>query len=183
MTLMTRMARLFKADMHGILDWLEEPEAVLKQAVRDMETAIDKAEQTVAALVRKETQLQATVSRLETAMTELDNHIDLCFEESNESLARTFVGKKLAMEKRLAAVKHMVAEVAAQKDAQQRQIATQREQLKTIVDKMQLFVEHSPSWSDQGGGESVDYPVVDEEVEVAFMHEKRRRASRETTEQ
>ncbi|ETW92791.1 MAG: hypothetical protein ETSY1_42105 [Candidatus Entotheonella factor] len=38
MTLMMRITRLFKADMHGLLDLLEEPEAVLKQAIRDMQS-------------------------------------------------------------------------------------------------------------------------------------------------
>ena len=40
MTLLTRITRLFKADMHGILDGLEEPEEVIKQAIRDMEENI-----------------------------------------------------------------------------------------------------------------------------------------------
>lgn len=183
MTLINRMARLFKADMHGILDWLEEPEAVLKQAVRDMETTIDTAEQAVAALVRKEAQLQAAVNTLTTAITELDHHIDLCFDEANEALARTFVSKKLATEKRLAAARYMAAEVAARKEAQQRQIAIQRQQLKAIVDKMQLFVEHASSWSEQEAAERGDYSVADEEVEVAFMREKRRRSGRQPAEQ
>lgn len=40
MTLIARMTRLFKADLHGILDSLEEPEEVAKQAIRDMEEDI-----------------------------------------------------------------------------------------------------------------------------------------------
>jgi phage shock protein A len=43
MTLITRVSRLFKADVHGILDALEEPEAILKQAVREMEDEIEKS--------------------------------------------------------------------------------------------------------------------------------------------
>jgi phage shock protein A len=40
MTLITRITRLFKADLHGILDGLEEPQEVIKQAIRDMEEDI-----------------------------------------------------------------------------------------------------------------------------------------------
>ena len=37
MALINRVSRLFKADFHAVLDQLEEPEQILKQAIRDME--------------------------------------------------------------------------------------------------------------------------------------------------
>ena len=37
MALINRVARLFKADFHAVLDQIEEPELLLKQAVREME--------------------------------------------------------------------------------------------------------------------------------------------------
>ena len=42
MSVLRRITRLFKADLHGILDCLEEPEAILRQAMRDMEDEIEK---------------------------------------------------------------------------------------------------------------------------------------------
>jgi len=40
MNILTRISRLFKADIHGILDSLEDPEIIFKQAVRDMQDEI-----------------------------------------------------------------------------------------------------------------------------------------------
>jgi len=40
MALMTRITHLFKADMHAIIDSIEEPSSVLKQAIREMEDLI-----------------------------------------------------------------------------------------------------------------------------------------------
>ena len=40
MTLINRMSRLFKADVHGILDQLEDPAIALKQAIREMEIQV-----------------------------------------------------------------------------------------------------------------------------------------------
>ena len=37
MALINRVTRLFKADIHAVLDQIEEPEQLLRQAVRDME--------------------------------------------------------------------------------------------------------------------------------------------------
>ena len=37
MALITRVSRLFQADFHAVLDRIEEPEVLLRQAVREME--------------------------------------------------------------------------------------------------------------------------------------------------
>ena len=37
MALINRLSRLFKADFHAVLDQIEEPELLLKQAIREME--------------------------------------------------------------------------------------------------------------------------------------------------
>jgi phage shock protein A len=37
MRLIARVSRLFRADLHAVLDRVEEPDLVLRQAVREME--------------------------------------------------------------------------------------------------------------------------------------------------
>jgi hypothetical protein len=71
-----------------------------------------------------------------------------------------------------------VTDVTATKDVQQRKIDEQKEQLKTIVEKMQLFVENPCQPISQEpvtAFESSHLTVSDEEVEIAFLHEKRKR--------
>lgn len=182
MTLITRVARLFKADMHGILDWLEEPEAVLKQAVRDMETEIENGEQTLAELERKAEKLKAVVDNLRETITELEGRIDICFEEDNHDLARTFIRKKLETENRLKVATRTAAAVTTEKAVQQQKINDQKEQLSVVVEKMQLFVDSYAQSSRQepfAAFESGQVVVSDEEVEIAFLHEKRQRAGSE----
>jgi len=41
MALVTRLTRLFQADFHAVLDRIEEPDLQLKQAVREMQFALD----------------------------------------------------------------------------------------------------------------------------------------------
>ena len=45
MALITRISRLFKADFHAVLDQIEEPEVLLRQAVREMEDSIAHGDQ------------------------------------------------------------------------------------------------------------------------------------------
>ena len=60
MTLITRLSRLFRADFHAVLDRIEEPETLLRQAIREMEEEIACQE-------------QAMAERLDGARTELYN--------------------------------------------------------------------------------------------------------------
>ncbi|RLA35148.1 MAG: hypothetical protein DRR11_01080, partial [Gammaproteobacteria bacterium] len=47
MALINRISRLFKADFHAVLDQIEEPEQLLKQAIRDMEDELATTEQSI----------------------------------------------------------------------------------------------------------------------------------------
>ena len=179
MTLITRLARLFKADVHGMLDWLEEPEAMLKQAVRDMETEIEQGEHTLAELQRRDQKLKAFEDGLRQTLTELEVHIDVCLEEDNDDLVRAAIRKKLEAEHRLRATVQTAAALTAEQEAQQRKLNEQQEQLSAIVEKMQLFVDsslHASTQEPYTTFERSTLAVSDTEVEIAFLHTKRQRA-------
>ena len=181
MTLMMRISRLFKADIHELLDGFEEPEAVLKQAIRDMRHEIEQGEQTLADLGRKEAKQHAVRQRLEDQMTELDEQIEICFEADNDDLARSVIRKKLATERRLRTAQRAEADLSVRKDADYNALQEQKAQLQVIVEKMQAIMEteipgREPMPDDIA--ESAPFTVSDEEVEIAFLREKRQRAER-----
>ncbi|MGH8626524.1 MAG: PspA/IM30 family protein [Gammaproteobacteria bacterium] len=47
MALITRVARLFRSDLHVVLDRVEEPEVLLRQAIREMEEELSSDEQRI----------------------------------------------------------------------------------------------------------------------------------------
>ena len=110
MTLMQRMTRLLKADLHGLLDGLEDPEEVVKQTIREMEEALEYKEQTLTALHAMLQRLIAEEQEVGRAAREIDHHIDLCFEAGNETLARNFVRKRLETERQARDVARAVEE-------------------------------------------------------------------------
>ena len=57
MALITRVSRLFQADFHAVLDRIEEPEAILRQAVREMEEELARDEQRSTMLQQEQRQL------------------------------------------------------------------------------------------------------------------------------
>jgi phage shock protein A len=175
MTLIMRITRLFKADMHGLLDLLEEPEAVLKQAVRDMESEIGQGQQTLAERRQREARLRRASTQLESSIHAYEEQIDIAFEAQNDDLARTFIRKKLEAENRLQATVRAIAEMAAETDAMQNRLRDQQAQLDAIIAKMPLSA-GEPSSPEPPVGSAAPSGVAEEDVEAAFLREKRKRA-------
>lgn len=175
MTLMRRITRLFKADMHGLLDLLEEPEVVFKQAIRDMESEIGQGQQTLAERRQREERLRRASTQLESSINAYEEQIDIAFEAQNDDLARTFIRKKLEAENRLQATVRAIADMAAETNAMQHRLRDQQAQLDAIIAKMPL-VASEPSYTEPPVGSAAPSGVAEEDVEVAFLREKRKRA-------
>jgi len=179
MTLIARMTRLFKADLHGILDSLEEPEEVVKQAIRDMEEDIATRERRLDELRTVVQRLTIEAQELTASMQESERQIDLCFAAGNEALAKNLIRKRLEMARRARGIARAQDETRAQSEGLARQLAEHKEQLAAVMQKLKLYEETRASqpWVAsfcsplQGGG-----LVTDDEVEVAFLEEQRRRS-------
>ena len=77
MALINRISRLFKADFHAVLDQIEEPEALLKQAIRDMEDELASTEQRIAVCAHDQDALSVRKSELDTAVADIGSQLDL----------------------------------------------------------------------------------------------------------
>jgi len=181
MTLMQRMTRLLQADLHGLLDGLEDPEETVKQTIRDMEEALEHKAQILAALHATLQRLTAEEQEVERAAREVDYHIDLCFDAGNDALARSFVRKRLETARQARDMARAVAETQARRAALERTMAEQRQQLAAVVQQLDLSLatrqRHASTTSPFTPGQS-GAAITDDEVEVAFLDEKRRRAGR-----
>jgi phage shock protein A len=179
MTLITRITRLFKADLHGILDSLEEPEEVIKQAIRDMEEDIATQEHRLEELRVVLQQLKREAQETAVAIQEIEAQIDICFAAENESLARILIRKRLEMARHAKGIARAQEETQAQSDELATRIATHKAQLASVVQKLRAYEETRPRhpWASSPcaaplGGSG----ITDDEVEVAFLEEKRRRS-------
>ena len=179
MTLITRITRLFKADLHGILDGLEEPEEVIKQAIRDME-------EDIAAQERRREELRTVLQQLEreaqettATMQEIESQIDICFAAENEPLARNLLRKRLEMARHAKAIARAQEETRAQSDELATRIATHKAQLASVVQKLRAYeaTRSRHPWASSSCAPLQSGSVItDDEVEVAFLEEKQRRS-------
>jgi phage shock protein A len=178
MALINRVSRLFKADFHAVLDRIEEPEQLLKQAIRDMEDALAATEQRIK-LCRHDTEtLSVRKSELEHALTEIDEQLDLCFESDKEDLAKNLIRRKLEAARLLQRLNAKHAANEKYLADQGRMLDENRATLEGLRQKAELFAQRPPARSNSGSEfDDIDWmaremTVGDDEVEVAFLREK-----------
>ncbi|MDH3441259.1 MAG: PspA/IM30 family protein [Gammaproteobacteria bacterium] len=182
MALINRVSRLFKADFHAVLDQIEEPEQVLKQAIRDMEDELQASELRIATCAQECEGLARHQAELENSVREFSGQLDLCFQTGKDELARGLIRKKLEAERVLKRINARLDANAAMLADQRRLLEENRNTLDSLRQKNEVFSRRtSPR---ESGAEFADVSwlagdmnVSDDDVEIAFLHEQSQRSA------
>lgn len=175
MALITRFSRLFSADLHAVLDRLEEPEILLKQAVREMEEELARLRDEALGARTELQRVARQQASIGNRLTAFDSELDVCFGAGQDTLARSLIRRKLETErlteslaKRHATLVERLAELDSTIIDNDRHLAVMRE-------KIEVLAEHHGSPCSTAAG-CDDISVGSDEVEVAFLREQQRRA-------
>jgi len=171
MALINRMSRLFTADVHAVLDRIEEPDVLLKHAIREMDEELARSEQRARQLEHERETLADRHRKVQAALAELASQLDVCFANGNDELARKVVKRKLETEKLREHVVERRQAVDKQIAAQRALADEQRERLDVMRQKAELLAS-APS-GDEWGRPS--FTAGDDEVEVALLRERQAR--------
>jgi phage shock protein A len=180
MTLITRLSRLFRADFHAVLDRIEEPETLLRQAIREMEDELACQQQAIRVASQEDSEYRARRERLEERLAEIEDELDLCFSSGKDELARGLVKRKLETQrlgKHLAVRQDELQQALARRHAT---LAENRAALDSLRQKAELVAFRGAADGDPDERGMADHsagdPVVTaEEVEVAFLREQQAR--------
>ncbi|MDH5784704.1 MAG: PspA/IM30 family protein [Chromatiales bacterium] len=177
MALITRLSRLFKADMHAVLDRIEEPQQMLQQAIREMEQALYQEQQQLKLQQHEQVELQRQMDGLLQKVECSQKELDLCLNSGKEELARGIIRRRLERE-RLAGVITQRQQLLGEKITQlSNRIEQQRNELEGMRQKAELVAAAAPV-SDHGRGVGeCAIRVSEDEVEIALLREKERRAA------
>lgn len=166
MALINRVSRLFKADFHAVLDKIEEPEQLLRQAIREMQDDLAATGQRIKLCAHDNEALSVRKAELEGALAQSDEQLDLCFESGKDDLAKNLVRKKLG-------IAQLLQRLNAKQTANEKYLADQgamlnenRATLEGLRQKAELITQRTPAHAAR------DITVGDDEVEVAFLREK-----------
>ena len=175
MSIVKRFVRLMKADIHGILDSIEEPESVLRQAVRDMEESIERIHADLATERTHSERVKRSQQQNELSKKEAERQVDLCFHASNEALAKTFVRRKLECGQRDKLLRRQHDEIERRIAELEQKERSQQEKLGAVREKMEIFCEAAHSKSVHGTDGPDTLFVSEEQVEIALMEERAKR--------
>lgn len=176
MALITRVARLFRADFHAVLDRIEEPDVLLRQAIREMEEALGGDEHRLRMLNQEQEQLLARTRELDQALHDIEEELDICFGADKDELARPLVRRKLEAQRLGNQLSRRRENLQQARTSLEARLQDSRCQLENMRQKAALIDDEYQCGSADDSWTGADVTVRDEDVEVAFLREKRKRA-------
>ncbi len=176
MALITRMTRLFRADLHAVLDHIEEPDILLRQALREMEASFTGSEQQLKLLKHEAVQLKNRTQNFEQALQEMDDELDICFFSQQDDLARALVKRKLESKRHLKQTAEKLTTSRQNCSTLEQKLNEQRAQLENMHQKVELLNDDPASSGNDNSWQAREFSIRDDEVEIAFLKEKQKRS-------
>jgi phage shock protein A len=177
MALIRRLSRLVTADVHAVLDQLEDPATLLKQAIREMEEALENQQNEIADLAQRRDALLRRARELADTPRDVDAKLDIAFEAGDLELAKRLTRRKLEAEKLLARLADKRAAIDDELAHCNAELAESRERLEGMRQKAECFdVESAPSR--RPAFDDDELTVGDDELEAAFLRERSARTAR-----
>lgn len=172
MALITRLARLWRADINALLDRLEAPELVLGQAVREMEQALDGDRRGLAHLRRELARLGPQECACSESLGQAESALLESLAQGREDLARALIRRRLESERGQRRLGLRRAELESELDRVQRRVVERESQLAELRAR-------AAAYQDPAAGPDADpiqpwvSPIGDEEVEIHLLRAKR----------
>lgn len=175
MALLGRMARLLSADLNAVMDTLEEPDALLAQAIRDMEDEIaDSRRQLRLARARIE-DLDSRKKHLQRRIDKLNGELDLCFQSENDELARGLIRRKLQLERLAERTGAELDDATAHAEDDAARHESCEQTLVEMKEKAELVSTKTAQRPQGSLGDLFDEAISSDEIEAAMLREKQAR--------
>lgn len=177
MALITRMIRLFKADLHGIMDQIENQELLLKQHLRDMHASLMQKEAGLKHICRARELAQQDYEKGKKECDRLEGDLKIALKNGKDDLGRMLI-KKLKPLTRIQADRRQYIDRLTDEIRQFRaKIEQQRLQYEQLQQKAKEYMHRAEQqrWEDIGPAAQPGFAVDDlseEEIELELLQRK-----------
>ena len=178
MPILNRLSSLVFADVHAVLDKLEDPHTSLNMAVRDMEASLSGSAQEISGLKCSIENYRRRHAEHTQRLVIFDDELDVCFGSNEEDLAKIVLRKKLTCEQALSSIEKSIAALDHSLKREQVLFRENERRLSAMREKLELHAQEfeSPFREAETFGGVCD-AVSEEAVQVAFLKEQQRRKS------
>ena len=178
MKLIKRLNKLITADAHAVLDSIEDPHALLKQAMRDMQAVIEEDQLLLEQTSNNLEKLKQQGLVLQKEREKLNQDLDLCLNSDNEELARNVVKKKLYLVQRLE-LNHKHNDQAVEKQSQlQARIVDNQQEYQLIAHQAEVLLCELTLKAKQSESQpqiQLNSVITEDDIEMALLNEKAKR--------
>lgn len=172
MSLITRLSRLFQADIHAFLDKIEEPEQLLRQTIWDMEEAIAADEKQIRCWEYEQQQLSNKHKQLAESLVDLEEKLALCFQSNKDNLAWSLIKQKLELQQATKRLSENLSVLTEKTSCLTKQLTEHKVQLANMKQKVEVLLDENLTVTTQW--QSPQAVLRDEDVEIAFLYEKQK---------
>lgn len=183
MALINRITRLFRADLHAVLDRIEEPDALLRESIREMNMSIANDERRLKQQEQDHARQTRQAQEINESLARLTKELDVCFAADQVTLARGLIKRRLESERLLTALQRnhettqtSIAELSQRLQEKRTRLAAVEQKLELLAAK-DSFDDAATSSDTSANGLTAGFNVSDDEVEVAFLAEKQQRVA------
>ncbi len=177
MGITTRLIRIFKADIHGVMDQFEDKGLLLKQYLRDMQDALSEKETCLKQVTVARTQAQRDDENYGLEIEKLEHDLTIAFRKDRDDIARLLIKRIIPLKKLRKRVRqqfdNLDREITAMKDG----IDQQRIQYEDLKHRSRQYIHRADQtvWEKAGtifdpGDVSDD--LSNEEIELELLQRK-----------
>jgi phage shock protein A len=177
MTILTRIFRLFKADIHGVMDQIEDQGLLLKQHLRDMEDSLAHKEARLKQMCFARDQVRQDYEKGIKESNHLEQDLEVAIRKDRDDIARMLIKKIKPLShiqsercSHVDRLKHEIGQFKADFEQQRLRYERLRQQAADFFHRTENL-RGDQIWSPiQAGSEA--YKYSDEEVELELLQRK-----------
>ena len=177
MAILTRMIQLFKADLNGVMDQIEDQGLLLKQHLRDMEEVLVQKERQLKKMGIARDQAQQEFEKGEKETDNLESDLEVAIKKDRDDIARMLIKKlkpltRIQTERRnhIDLLNHEMGQFKDNLEQQQLQYEQLKQKATTYFHRTEKQSWEEP-WSAGPSGFSV-HELSEEEVELELLQRK-----------
>ena len=177
MSLLTRVIRLFKADLHGVIDQIENQELLLRQHLRDMQASLMQKETRLKQICRARDQARQDYENGQKECGRLEADLEIALQNGKDNIGRMLIRKLKPLsgiqEDRRRHIERLTQEIKPFRE----NIEQQRLQYEQLQQKATQFYHAAEQqrWEDPGptaqSGHTV-YDLSEDEIELELLQRK-----------
>ncbi len=178
MSIMTRFVRLFQADVHGVMDSMEDKTLVLKQSLREMEAILDDQNRHLKKMKAERDAAAEELARYKKENDAAEADLEMAVQKERDDIARFLIRKQKNLlrhrdhlQSQLENLEAEIGKLKEEIEERRRQYDDLRLRAKTYLSRQDIRRQRTDDF-DNGFPDAPG--ISDEEVELELLRRKER---------